>query len=1001
MRNVFVSAFKPLTFTYVMTIIVLCMSVYVVELEGKISNSVLPLKTRLLERMQVRTEFKPPAAYQTQVPVQVQQAPPVQVNQTLTQPQSNHQYQLQLQPHKQRFPAATQPYVSYQPQYNGITKDNIGHSSYPAIIQLADVENSAKILINEVCSIILAIDHCHVYILTHIHTYIVTTQSNASSSDYTSESTSSDKDSNVDNPQGKVDKDFCPQIIPPSSLQSHQRVATHSGPPPPASVTVARPKGGVVKAAPAINSATTTACNGMAKALGQSNLSAHGTSKTSGPQESGIASSLHSTVPAKPNPTTTTAAAAVNKSVPTGMVRQTNKASDSSTANSTVNGTSKAALPLSTSSKNVSGVVPPVQVSAVTKCSPLTAKLYGNYANLFAATAAPSTATSTSISTVSKDPSSTQSHQTKKSVGIAVKQPPLAAAAVAVAVIKPPPATESIPPIHPNNPPNSLKKSSTSISNSSIINANANATKSSASVPPDRDEDTYNKLFQLWASAADDPMSKQQQSGGPRQPERVSSGDGQATNSRSRANSVDLFFSDDDDYSTFDSLEYDKISEDVLRNNAMKNTLQGSQTSIIGQYGIAEAPVVQNTSFCKPPPVNVYSSISNSAVISSSSFANCHNGGQAANYSNEITHEDVINGLQQKPGCLPKRPSFNKNVFDDGCGDNLEVNCFGEAVLISDIPIMEASMPIHPYNAVSMENYNSFKPSGLANLSNFVMYRGARTSSFPGSSVNTTSSPSNKRQIAEISNAGATMYGNKAPNSLNRGVDAKKSVSSSASSAASSSRNTATTSATANTASTANNGTAASGGGNHNAYRNGGVESTSSTISSTTSSISLDPLRRQQVCIKSEIMSLLQPTKESNATAPTGSATPKGDNPMTLQASASNAKRSPTTTSDESEVQFYKSSVDIDTSNAMALGGFDNGLTESKSTASPCPLPLPSHDDTIPGSAKETNGDEFMSSRRRKRLHQIVPNPRKPRQADYTCFVCSEAYRCNVSDNPW
>ena len=99
MRNVFVSAFKPLTFTYVMTIIVLCMSVYVVELEGKISNSVLPLKTRLLERMQVRTEFKPPAAYQTQVPVQVQQAPPVQVNQTLTQPQSNHQYQLQQQHH--------------------------------------------------------------------------------------------------------------------------------------------------------------------------------------------------------------------------------------------------------------------------------------------------------------------------------------------------------------------------------------------------------------------------------------------------------------------------------------------------------------------------------------------------------------------------------------------------------------------------------------------------------------------------------------------------------------------------------------------------------------------------------------------------------------------------------------------------------------------------------------------------------------------------------------
>ena len=57
--------------------------------------------------------------------------------------------------------------------------------------------------------------------------------------------------------------------------------------------------------------------------------------------------------------------------------------------------------------------------------------------------------------------------------------------------------------------------------------------------------------------------------------------------------------------------------------------------------------------------------------------------------------------------------------------------------------------------------------------------------------------------------------------------------------------------------------------------------------------------------------------------------------------------------------------------------------------------------DTMSGSVKEANGDEFMSSRRRKRLHQIVPNPRKPRQADYTCFMCSETYRCNVNDNPW
>lgn len=53
------------------------------------------------------------------------------------------------------------------------------------------------------------------------------------------------------------------------------------------------------------------------------------------------------------------------------------------------------------------------------------------------------------------------------------------------------------------------------------------------------------------------------------------------------------------------------------------------------------------------------------------------------------------------------------------------------------------------------------------------------------------------------------------------------------------------------------------------------------------------------------------------------------------------------------------------------------------------------------GSVKEVNCDEYMTSRRRRRLNQIVPNPRKPRQADYTCSLCSEGYRCNVNDNPW
>lgn len=45
--------------------------------------------------------------------------------------------------------------------------------------------------------------------------------------------------------------------------------------------------------------------------------------------------------------------------------------------------------------------------------------------------------------------------------------------------------------------------------------------------------------------------------------------------------------------------------------------------------------------------------------------------------------------------------------------------------------------------------------------------------------------------------------------------------------------------------------------------------------------------------------------------------------------------------------------------------------------------------------------EEYVSTRRRRRLNQIVPNPRKPRQADYNCSVCNEPYSCVVQDNPW
>lgn len=42
-----------------------------------------------------------------------------------------------------------------------------------------------------------------------------------------------------------------------------------------------------------------------------------------------------------------------------------------------------------------------------------------------------------------------------------------------------------------------------------------------------------------------------------------------------------------------------------------------------------------------------------------------------------------------------------------------------------------------------------------------------------------------------------------------------------------------------------------------------------------------------------------------------------------------------------------------------------------------------------------------MSSKRRRRLSQIVPYPRKPRAADYSCSVCTEPYQKVAEENPW
>lgn len=48
-----------------------------------------------------------------------------------------------------------------------------------------------------------------------------------------------------------------------------------------------------------------------------------------------------------------------------------------------------------------------------------------------------------------------------------------------------------------------------------------------------------------------------------------------------------------------------------------------------------------------------------------------------------------------------------------------------------------------------------------------------------------------------------------------------------------------------------------------------------------------------------------------------------------------------------------------------------------------------------------TGDDEFTSLKRRRRLNQIVPFPRKPKRADYNCSICNEAYQMTVDQNPW
>jgi hypothetical protein len=85
--------------------------------------------------------------------------------------------------------------------------------------------------------------------------------------------------------------------------------------------------------------------------------------------------------------------------------------------------------------------------------------------------------------------------------------------------------------------------------------------------------------------------------------------------------------------------------------------------------------------------------------------------------------------------------------------------------------------------------------------------------------------------------------------------------------------------------------------------------------------------------------------------------------------------------------------------NASSLKMDMSSDKKRKSKAPTDPSPVGS---SINSHGLEFPEDEFrMTSKRRRRLSQIVPYPRKPRTVDYNCYVCNEMYSHVAEENPW
>lgn len=111
-----------------------------------------------------------------------------------------------------------------------------------------------------------------------------------------------------------------------------------------------------------------------------------------------------------------------------------------------------------------------------------------------------------------------------------------------------------------------------------------------------------------------------------------------------------------------------------------------------------------------------------------------------------------------------------------------------------------------------------------------------------------------------------------------------------------------------------------------------------------------------------------------------------------------------------SVVDFLNCSVDELLSSDTQMGsGMGMGIDQNRSTGNTPSGDVATATDgdalgnmmALSGSSRPDYDEDYPSSKRRRRLNQIVPWPRKPKLAYYSCSICNEPYHQIVNENPW